>query len=493
MRDDKALALRQEYGILPETMVERLASLLRAQYKPPKRRNNETDEQYALRVVQPEEFEQIIYMAYAEGHNPLSKSFHYYKMNGALTVQDHYANLVAWGQSVEPFNYRFERVSGPTKSKEGTINAASFVVRCIVVKRADQGAYREFYRMILDSLLGARVDADKAIEQATSQVDQRFASVGEGVVEFGEVYYENGKEIYGATPKGRTPGWWKAEKRALTDALNKSHGMIPAAARFQMSFGNVDVERLPAYINGIPADDTEFSERYVRLEAENDRLQRENENLTVEERKARRGKNVEMMRQPKDEDDWLDEATVDPPEEEEDPFPPTGDDVVEGEISEIVSGVDGEGNPVAKTSDLDKLSGPISGASGSGLTAEEVLEAYGYKGNVGSAKNVLLRFGYKGEVSMNGLLASIFGPRSTVNDIEKLTSIQLANMFGYAERRSMLEDSRLGSVDERLESIPEIATATPEGRPKTIKDAKAYLKQVAVVFISNGKVLKPLV
>ena len=146
-------------------------------------------------------------MAYAQlvhmtGLNPCSGEIYGWDSrgdgSGELITKVYYGIMVRWAQSQEPFSTRFTTTIDPETEDIASV--------CHLLRQSD--------RPLLKDLLANNVDYHEALDWATTQ--------GIGVISKSERWSTRYKKWIDP-PKGRT--WaWKAEKRALEDAITRAYG-----------------------------------------------------------------------------------------------------------------------------------------------------------------------------------------------------------------------------------------------------------------------------
>jgi hypothetical protein len=214
---DSSLQIYEQQQIAPVDFVKELARRLEATYIQPKKPED---------CILPREFETVVEIALAEGHNPLSKTFWFWKFRGKLAVTGAYTNLVNWAQKIEPFTITYEMLSvGKSNVKN------NFHCRAWLLKRGDQEAYNERMKLILS----CRQPGEPIIEvmKQAKEYAQELCFMGEGVVEWAEIFYPDGKTI--EQVKGWVTGETRAQRRALKNAIRQAFGEPSPGERRNLS------------------------------------------------------------------------------------------------------------------------------------------------------------------------------------------------------------------------------------------------------------------
>lgn len=278
------LEIYKEQAPAPIDMIKELARRLEATYIAPKKPED---------TIIGKEFETIVELALADGHNPLSRTFYYWKFRGKLAVTGAYTNLVNWSQKIEPFTITSEMLSiGSSKNK------VNFHCRTWLLKRGDQTAYNERMKLVL----GARQEGEPIVEfmKEATRFARELCFMGEGVVEWSEVFYPDGKTS--EQVKGWVPGETRAQRRALKNAIRQAFGEPTPGERRALSLVALSEAKRYLAVPKIVADAGQ-SRTYLEIE---DKIRESQEEIRKEAEETgkpealvahlRRQKNVEQMR-----------------------------------------------------------------------------------------------------------------------------------------------------------------------------------------------------
>jgi hypothetical protein len=225
MNNDLQIYEGQE--IVPVDIVKELARRLEATYVQP------SD---VKAVILPKEFETVVELAIADGHNPLSKTFYFWKYNNKLFITGAYTNLVNWAQKIEPHTVTYEMISVGRKEQWNTPPRTDFLCRAWLLKRGDQQAYQERF----DSIMKYRQPGESLVEiiKQAKVYAQELCFMGEGLVKWDEIFYGNSGNII-EQPKGWVPGETRAQRRALKNAIRQAFGEPSPGERKALSLAAV--------------------------------------------------------------------------------------------------------------------------------------------------------------------------------------------------------------------------------------------------------------
>lgn len=461
---DQEVVIDVPQGRMESTQnVKIIASRLKRTYVPPKRLDDMSDAQYrAIAILADEEFEVVVELAMAQGHNPLSKTFHYFKMDNKIFVDDHYAPLMNWAQKTAPFNYFTKVLGADEKSKIAGIEAGDVVVEARGIKRADESNRQSYFKTILQTAAAGGVDFDKALEIAERKADERFMTVATGVVKYSEFHFKNGNINPYATPKGWKPGEGRAEVRAIRNLIRRLVGYPTPEERKRLGLADTPQEVLKLAAS-VPAEivDQGVAEEWMQLEAvtqkHHDERAERHANMTPEEIAAERADRINLLRGKPEtgigEDEEVMVETV----------------VVVTNEEELEAVLDGEG----KTNEF--------------IAADEEYESRGI--TVEEAGPIILRSYRNSEEGVGKALEALLGLKS-LKEVNDYSPIWLWNFYQYVLRRDILNNVNIPPAD-RLAAIPEIDPKR-EGAPKTIKEAGPYLHELLKTLCANNKKMQRL-
>lgn len=443
-------------------IVKQIAFRLQKTYQPPKKRSNQSEEEYQKQVIQPDDFPIVVELAMAQGHNPLSKTFHYWKQDGKIAVDDHYAPYLNWAQSKNPFTYTTEELSDEEKATLEGVEKGDWVVRFKGIRRADQPHRQQYFKTILDTAIAGGVEFEKALEIADRKADERFCVQANGVVKFEELHYKSGNQwIFNqyATPKGWIPGLTRAEVRAIRNGIKKMMGVPTPEERRRLGM-ELDMREVAQLAANVPIEIVEqgVAPEYMQLEANTSngikRHQEEIADMTPEEIKELREKRIELLRGKKD-DTPIGEESEEALVQEELPFTDPLE-ITDGEIVDMEA--------IALEYESREVSFEVA--------REAVLNSY------------------KSEVALGKVLKSLFGIENLIELSEK-GPIWLWNFYQYTLRRDILLNVNI-PIEQRLKAIPEIADPANPTPPKTLTDAKPFLHNTLKVLCENNKKMRRL-
>lgn len=436
--------------IIPSELNREIALRLERTYKPPKKRDDQTKEQYENSIVLPADFPIVVELAMAQGHNPLSKTFHYWKQDGKIAVDDHYAMMLNWAQEKCPFNYTVHQATDGEK-KDAGLDKEDCWAHFRAIRRADQDSYQDYVRLILEQAKGYGMPFEQALELAEKRADEKFAVLAEGVVKRNEYMYQDRQSKQWkvnsyATPKGWLPGVSRSESRAIRNGIRKMVGMPMPHERKRIGL-DVTPQQLAQLPAEVMDERQEVVEHYLRLQAATEAAVIGREGLPIGEAEVMGKARVELMRGEVEDGEF------------EEPF--TTEEILrealgkEAEFTVVVSD-----NEVVDEKEV--ASEPQEERT---VTAEEVLQ-------------IALKCGYK-EDGVKFALKEFFGK----TEMDKLNDVELWNFAQYALRRRILNNTN-AKPDERLSAIPEIVSA--KDKPKTIKEAGPFMHQLLKTLTANG-------
>lgn len=481
--------------IVSTDIVNQIALRLQKTYQLPKKRSGQTDAEYQQSVVQTDDFPIVVELAMAQGHNPLSKTFHYWKQNGNIMVDDHYAPLMNWAQSKGAFTYETETLGEAEKVALEGVEANDYVVRFKAMRRADQGSRQILFKTILDAAIQSGKDLESALSIAEATADRKFAVVAYGVVKYNELHYKSGNEWVlntFATPKGWLPGIGRAETRAIRNGIKKMVGMPMPEERRRLGI-EISMPELAQIAAEMPpqiaAESADVRERYMRLEAQNRQLQAIVEALPTGELSVIAADNNDLLYGKREEDVIGEEVPMATKEQTlafvhgmyEKPTDPSGD---YGMANPLGPGEDYEDAfPADFAEDAPQ---PENAGDGSLESARLAQEEYNNRTiSVPDALRIALLSGYKNPEAVDYAIRSLFGKKN----IGELNEIELWNFSQYAQRRAILYNTNL-PIEYRLSQIPEIESSI--SKPKTVKDAHAFIHNILKTLTGNGKKLNRL-
>lgn len=458
-------------NIVSSDVIIQIGLRLQKTYQPPKKRASQSAEEYQNNVVQASDFPIVVELALARGHNPLSNTFHYWKQDGKITVDDHYAPIMNWAQSKQPFTYETQVLGNESKLALEGIEPGDYVVRFTAMKRADQPARQAYFKTVLDAALAVGKSFDEALKLANDNADSKFATVAYGVVKYNELHYKSGNEwilnVY-ATPKGWIPGVTRAEVRAIRNGIKKLVGMPMPEERRRLGL-DIDLHQVAQISASMPlqiaSEGADVRDRYIRLEDQRRGLQSTLEDLPEGEAHTIVEQSRELLRGKVEDGEF------------EDPFPRQILEVPEDLVLEMPA-------DATVPEDLGKFS-----IKEKDLSIKEDSDAVEYNERTISLENaieVALRSGYKSTQAIDYAIRSLFGKQA----IGDLNELELWNFSQYVLRRAIVYNTNL-PIDVRLESVPEIALAV--SKPKTVKDAGAFIHNLLKTTTSSGKRMQRLV
>lgn len=450
--------------IVSSDIVNQIALRLQKTYQPPKKRNSQSAEEYQNNVVQASDFPIVVELAMARGHNPLSNTFHYWKQDGKIAVDDHYAPLMNWAQSKQPFTYETEVLSDTEKSKLEGIEPGDYVVRFTAVKRADQQARQAIFKIVLDAALAIGKPIEESLSLANNNADAGFATVAYGVVKYAELHYKSDNKwilnVY-ATPKGWIPGVSRAEVRAIRNGIKKLVGMPMPEERRRLGL-DIDLRQVAEISASMPlqiaSEGADVRDRYIHLENQHRGLQSTLEDLPEGEAHTLAERSRELLRGKVEDGEF------------EDPFPRQTLEVPEDLVLETPADAT-VAEDLGKFSIREKDEGQLEYDERT-ISLENAIE-------------VALRCGYKSPQAVDYAIRSLFG-KQTIGDLNEL---ELWNFSQYVLRRAIVYDTNL-SIDVRLERVPEIVQSV--SKPKTVKEAGTFIHGILTTATSSGKKLQRL-
>lgn len=223
--------------------------------------------------------------AVATGLNPFRGEFYAYTdKKGNLSIVDGYKALTRWANDECPYDEQFR----PLKPEEGEAHR----IKCIIM--------RHDRRQQLDYYLEKGADFETAFGLVTKSAV--------GVVKTSETRWPDGN------PKDPPQGWtWEqvAEKRALKNALNFSHGMPTVAELARKSWEVAGILTKPEDWEGTEdLKSQDERERYAEMSARTRGVQEAFRQLSPEEQQAKLADNDRLLHGDHDEDDPFGEMTA---------------------------------------------------------------------------------------------------------------------------------------------------------------------------------------
>lgn len=441
---ENKLALRQEateLGFVSRDLVVAIGKRLELTYQRPKRKKGMSDQDYAEFCVQPHEFPTVVELAFAQGFNPLSKFFQYWKQKGQIQTMEHYTPLINWAQKLEGFTLETGGVEDE-KLRKSLGSERDFMFFAKITKDKDKDSYQRLLESILKQALGAGLEFDEALKKADEFATAKYCIVAYGVCEYSEVFYEDsGKQKYGATPPGWVPGVTRAEIRAVRNTIKRAYGMPTPQEWWEMSFGKLDTQSVIESMAELPEgrDYDNYADEVIGNMARTKEIKAETAQMTPEEQREQFLRNVNLMRGP------ADEGAI-------------GEDVVEGEFTE---------------------------------DEEEAFITPDPSRSLEETKAELVKHGYADDRFEDGDTLHDKLSRSVhMLQIGELDQLQRHNLIQYAARANVLKskhnnDGESMTVARRLPLVPEFAAS--DDPPKTLKDALKTLKDMVVEATNTGE------